>query len=286
MTVTVIIPTYNRRKMVQEAIHSVLQQKYRDFELIVIDDGSTDGTAEAIRDLPGVRYLFQSNQGVSAARNRGVREGRGELVAFLDSDDLWLPQKLEVQVAFMRVHPEVQICQTDEIWLRNGVRVNPRNKHRKPSGDIFARSLELCLVSPSAVMMRRDFFARMGGFDEALPPCEDYDLWLRVAAEEPVPLIQKPLITKRGGHPDQLSRCFWGMDRFRVAALGKLLASGSLTAEKQSLAVRALAKKCTILAQGARKRGKREEAERYLTLVDLYVNAFSKEGCRFNISLP
>ncbi len=286
MTVTVIIPTYNRRKMVQEAIHSVLQQKYRDFELIVIDDGSTDGTGEAIRDLPGVRYLFQSNQGVSAARNRGVREGRGELVAFLDSDDLWLPQKLEVQVAFMRAHPEVQICQTDEIWLRNGVRVNPRNKHRKPSGDIFARSLELCLVSPSAVMMRREFFARMGGFDEALPPCEDYDLWLRVAAEEPVLLIQKPLITKRGGHPDQLSHCFWGMDRFRVAALGKLLASGRLTAEKQSLAVQALAKKCTILAQGARKRGKREEAERYLTLVDLYVNAFSKEGCRFNIDLP
>lgn len=274
--VTAVIPTYNRQEMVQEAIQSVLRQTYQDFELIVVDDGSTDGTGEAIRHLPDVRYLFQNHRGVSAARNRGVKEGRGELIAFLDSDDLWLPQKLAVQVAFMADHPEVQICQTEEIWIRGGVRVNPRNKHRKPSGDIFARSLELCLVSPSAVMMRRSLFERMGGFDEALPACEDYDLWLRVAAEEAVPLIDGPLVIKRGGHPDQLSRRFWGMDRFRVAALCKLLASGRLTSEQQSLTVQALVKKCMILAQGARKRGKREEAQRYLTLVDLYVNAFSR----------
>jgi hypothetical protein len=274
--VTVVIPTYNRREMVREAIHSVRHQRYRDFELIVVDDGSTDGTGEAIRHLPDVRYLWQNHQGVSAARNRGVREGRGELIAFLDSDDLWLPQKLETQVAFMEDHPEVQICQTEEIWMRKGVRVNPRTKHRKPSGDIFARSLELCLVSPSAVIMRRRLFERVGGFDEALPACEDYDLWLRVATEEAVPLIEKPLVIKRGGHADQLSYCFWGMDRFRVAALGKLLVSGRLTPEKQSLTVQTLVKKCGILAQGARKRGKGEEAKRYLTLIDLYVNAFSR----------
>ncbi len=271
--VTVVIPTYNRREMVHEAIHSVRQQRYQDFELIVVDDGSTDATGDAIRHLANIRYLSQNNQGVSAARNQGVREGNGELIAFLDSDDLWLPQKLEVQVAFMEDHPEVQICQTEEIWMRGGVRVNPRNKHDKPSGDIFVRSLDLCLVSPSAVMMRRDLFARMGGFDEALPACEDYDLWLRVAIEEAVLLIEKPLVIKRGGRSDQLSHSFWGMDRFRVAALCKLLASGKLTPERQNLTVRVLVKKCGVLAQGARKRGKREEAERYLALADLHVGA-------------
>ena len=155
--------------------------------------------------------------------------------------------------------------------MRSGVRVNPRNHHRKPSGDVFARSLELCLVSPSAVMMRRGLFERMGGFDETLPACEDYYLWLRIAAEEAVPLIERPLVTKRGGHFDQLSHRFWGMDRFRVAALCKLLASGGLTSEQRSLAAQALVKKCTILAQGARKRGKGEEARHYLTLADLHL---------------
>jgi len=266
--VTVVIPTYNRREIVQEAIQSVLQQTYRDFELIVVDDGSSDGTGEVVCKFPSVRYIYQKNRGVSAARNRGIGEGRGELIAFLDSDDLWMPQKLAVQVAFMEDHPEVQICQTEEIWMRNGVRVNPRNHHRKPSGDIFARSLELCLVSPSAVMVRRGLFERMDGFDEALPACEDYDLWLRVAAEEAVLLLAKPLVIKRGGHPDQLSRRFWGMDRFRIAALCKLLASGKLTPEKQILAIQTLARKCAILAQGARKRGRWEEAERYLALAE------------------
>ncbi len=276
--VAVIIPTYNRKAMVQEAIGSVLRQSYRNFELIVVDDGSTDGTGEVLRHFPQIRYFLQERRGVSAARNFGVRKAQGRLIAFLDSDDLWLPQKLEVQVAFMQENPKVQICQTEEIWLRNGVRVNPRKRHRKPSGDIFAPSLELCLVSPSAVVIRKEFFEEMGGFDESLPACEDYDLWLRIAAEESVPLIEKPLVIKRGGHPDQLSHLFWGMDRFRVAALCKLLASGRLSPEKQSLTIQALVKKCQILAQGAKKRGKDEEAKRYLSLAR---TCQAMEGTRF-----
>ena len=140
-----------------------------------------------------LRYFRQDRSGVSAARNLGVRQSRGRLIAFLDSDDLWQPDKLKIQVRFMENSPEVQICQTDEVWIRHGVRVNPRIKHRKPSGDIFERSLDLCLVSPSAVMMTRELFDRSGGFDESLPVCEDYDLWLRIARDYPVPLIEQPL---------------------------------------------------------------------------------------------
>lgn len=272
--VSVIIPTHNRRDFVREAIASVLAQTYQDFELIVVDDGSTDGTADAVREFPSTRYIFQENRGVSVARNRGVEMSRGTLLAFLDSDDLWQPQKLAMQVAFFALHAEAQICQTEEIWLRNGVRVNPGHKHRKPSGDIFSRSLQLCLVSPSAVMMRREFFERMGGFDESLPACEDYDLWLRIAATERVPLIETPLVIKRGGHEDQLSRRFWGMDRFRVAALCKLLDADALSPEQRQQAEEVLLIKCRILAQGAWKRGR--DGEAYLRLAEAYTRRKSE----------
>lgn len=270
-TVSVIIPTHNRRDFVREAIASVLAQTYRDFELIVVDDGSDDGTAEVAQECTGVRYVYQANQGVSAARNHGVALSKGELLAFLDSDDLWQPHKLERQVAFFATHPDTLICQTEEIWLRHGARVNPRHKHRKTGGDLFARSLELCLISPSAVMLRRDLFDRVGGFDESLPVCEDYDLWLRITATVPVPLITTPLVIKRGGHTDQLSRRFWGMDRFRVAALCKLLASGMLSTQQRTLVEEMLHRKCTILAQGARKRG--QDGEPYLALAAAYTGS-------------
>jgi GT2 family glycosyltransferase len=266
--VSVIIPTYNRSELVREAIASVLAQSFSDFELIVVDDGSEDGTAEVVRAFPDVRYVYQLNCGVSAARNHGVSLSTGELIAFLDSDDLWQPCKLEQQVAFFVEHIEAQICQTEEIWLRNCVRVNPHNKHRKVGGDIFARSLELCLVSPSAVMMRRELFGRIGGFDETLLACEDYDLWLRIAATTPIHLIETPLVIKRGGHADQLSHQFWGMDRFRIKALCKLLRSTALSDEQRQQTEHVLQKKCTILAEGARKRG--QDGKPYLAIAAMY----------------
>ncbi len=253
--VSVIIPTYNRREFVREALASVYAQTFLDFELIVVDDGSTDDTEAVVHEFSEARYLWQENRGVSAARNAGAAASCGPLLAFLDSDDLWQPGKLAAQVAFFQAYPEARICQTEEIWLRNGIRVNPHRKHRKPSGDIFARSLELCLVSPSAVMLRRTFFEQLGGFDENLPACEDYDLWLRIAVQEPVHLLNEPLVIKRGGHADQLSHRFWGMDRFRVHALSKLLDSGTLSLEQRAQAVATLQAKCAILVQGAQKRG-------------------------------
>jgi glycosyltransferase involved in cell wall biosynthesis len=266
-TVSVIVPTYNRWPMVRAAVASVLAQRYRDFELIVVDDGSTDeSSTELARIGSQLRYIYQDRGGVSAARNLGVRQSRGRLIAFLDSDDLWQPNKLQVQVAFMATHPEAQICQTDEVWIRHGVRVNPKLKHRKPSGDIFARSLELCLVSPSAVMIARELFERSGGFDESLPVCEDYDLWLRIARDYPVPLIEQALVVKHGGHRDQLSCSTWGMDRYRVMSLRKLLRSG-IAGQQRSAVLRVLNNKLAVLAHGARKRGKVADAEGYKTML-------------------
>jgi len=273
--VSVIIPTHNRRDFVREALASVLAQTYQDFELVIVDDGSTDATRAIVQEFSRIQYVFQDNRGVSAARNRGVALSSGELLAFLDSDDLWQPRKLAMQIEFFAAHPEAQICQTEEIWVRNGVRVNPHSKHKKPTGDIFARSLQLCLVSPSAVMIRRTFFKRMGGFDETLPACEDYDLWLRIAVMEPVHLIATPLVIKRGGHADQLSHRFWGMDRFRVAALCKLLDAEVLTPEQCEQVKEVLVAKCKILAQGAQKRG--QDGGGYLRLAEIYTRRETKD---------
>ncbi len=278
--VSVIIPTYNRCELLREALASVFAQTYRDFELIVVDDGSNDDTAVVVQEFAGVRYVWQPHRGVSAARNYGVALSEGAWVAFLDSDDLWQPRKLERQIAFVAAHPHVQICHTEELWLRHGIRVNPQQKHRKPTGDIFAPSLARCLVSPSSVMLRRELFVQVGGFDERLPACEDYDLWLRIAVRLPVYLIDTPLVIKRGGHADQLSRRFWGMDRFRVVALCKLLDSDILSPVQRQLTEEMLRTKCRILAQGARRRGK--DPTPYLALMAAYTE--NKERTRAHVS--
>ena len=261
--VSVILPTYNRGWIIKEAIDSVLEQEFSDFELIVVDDGSTDDTP-AILNTYGldIRVLRQSNRGVSAARNRGIAASAGQLIAFLDSDDLWLPQKLTAQVDFFAARPDAVICQTEEQWIRNGIRVNPKMRHHKFSGMIFERSLELCLVSPSAVMLRRALFETAGMFDERLPACEDYDLWLRISCRYPVYLIDTPLIVKRGGHADQLSRAP-GLDKYRIRALQKVIESRLLSDSQRSAAVRILKEKCAIYVNGCRKRGRYDEADYY-----------------------
>ena len=265
--VSIIIPTYNRWPLVREAIESVLAQRFRDFELIVVDDGSTDGTVGELGSFGGsLRLVRQDRKGVAAARNSGVAVARGRYIAFLDSDDLWLSKKLAIQTAFMEQNTDFEISQTEEIWLRRGVRVNRKEKHRKASGDIFRRSLDLCLVSPSAVMMTKALFERLRGFDEAFPVCEDYDLWLRIGVERGVALIPTALVVKRGGHPDQLSRSMWGMDRYRIVALQKLLQTG-LRGKERNWVIEVLKRKVRILCQGARKRGREEEAVNYEALL-------------------
>ena len=264
--VSVIIPTFNRGWILKEAIDSVLDQEFLDYELIIVDDGSTDNTQE-ILDSYGqdVIVLRQSNRGVSTARNKGISGATGQLIAFLDSDDLWLPQKLSRQVDFFNANPAALVNQTEEIWVRNGVRVNSKKRHQKHPGMIFERSLDLCLVSPSAVMIRKTLFEIVGVFDENLPACEDYDLWLRISCRYPIHLIDVPLIIKRGGHADQLSKTP-GLDKFRIQALKKIIDSGQLSKNQRQAARRVLTEKCAIYAGGCRKRGRVAEAKYFESL--------------------
>ncbi len=269
--ISVIIPTYNRAGFLKEAILSVLDQDYfvthPDFELWVVDDGSQDFTRDLVKDFGNkVLYLYQSNRGVSSARNKGLEVSSGEFVAFLDSDDLWKPQKLSRQMDFMCAHPEAVCCCTEEIWIRRGKFVNPKNKHRKYSGWVFDKFLPLCLLSLSSALFRRRIFAEIGSFDEELPACEDYDLGLRLAHSYPVDFIPEPLIVKRGGHVDQLSRKYWGMDRFRVTAILKALQL-DLSPQERAWALEELQNKCRVLILGFQKRGKQDSAQTYINIL-------------------
>ena len=270
--VSVIIPTYNRLPMLKEAVDSVLAQDFEDFELIVVDDGSTDGTVEAIKRYGGRVKLLQhsENRGVSAARDRGVLYAQGKYIAFLDSDDLWLKKKLKIQVDFLDDNPHIPLCYTDEIWIRKGKRVNPKLKHAKYSGWIFEKCLPLCIISPSSAVMRKTLFLKVGLFDEALPVCEDYDFWLRVSARYPIFFINRKLIIKRGGHSDQLSQRHWGNDRYRVIALEKILSEPHLHEEERKMILEEMKKKCKILFQGFLKRGYELEGRRYQEIVRQY----------------
>ena len=258
--ITVIIPVYNRPSLVQEALQSVLDQTYPNLEIIVVDDGSTDDTPLALQTFGDqIRIIHQKNKGVSAARNTGIENSDGNWIAFLDSDDIWLPEKLSLQMQFFENHPDARICQTEEIWIKNGKRLYPKKKHKKKSGMIFENCLPLCIVSPSAVMIHREMFEWVGTFDESLPACEDYDLWLRISCQYPIYLLDQPLIIKRGGHDDQLSQAI-RLDRFRIRALVKLLKSNVLTDDQNKLAKNELERKCRIYQKGCIKHGRLDEA--------------------------
>jgi glycosyltransferase involved in cell wall biosynthesis len=258
--------------MLKEAVDSVLAQDFEDFELIVVDDGSTDETADEMKRYGGrVRLLrHPENRGVSAARNRGILNAKGKYIAFLDSDDLWVKGKLKIQVAFLEENPHYPICYTDEIWIRRGKRVNPKNKHAKYSGWIFEKCLPLCIISPSSVMMKKTLFSKVGLFDEALPVCEDYDLWLRISARFPIFFINRKLIIKRGGHPDQLSQRSWGNDRYRVIALEKVLSEPHLKPEEREMVLDEMKKKCKILSEGFFRRGNELEGRFYQEIMKRY----------------
>ncbi|MCH2288777.1 MAG: glycosyltransferase [SAR324 cluster bacterium] len=270
--VSVILPSYNRSQSIGLAVESVLKQSFRDFELFVVDDGSEDDTVEILDSIPGSfnTLRLKENAGVSHARNCGIRSTDSEWIAFLDSDDVWHPQKLEKQIAYASERPEYLLHFTDEIWFRNGKRINPKLRHQKREGWIFQPSLELCLMAPSTVMLKRELLEQCGLFDEELPVCEDYDLWLRITAHHQVSFLNEALMTRSGGHADQLSRKYWGMDRFRVQSLKKILANVPLRKEDEMATRRVLKKKCEILLNGFRKRGKTEEISYYESLIKTY----------------
>ncbi|MES9940120.1 MAG: glycosyltransferase [Candidatus Thiodiazotropha sp. 6PLUC2] len=264
MSISVIIPTHNRVHTLPRALDSVFSQSLPPLEVIVVDDGSNDGTNTLIKtNYPQCIYLSQPNSGVSESRNTGIKQARGEWIALLDSDDSWLPDKLQMQMESIISSSNLRLSHTDEIWIRNGTRVNQMNKHTKHGGFIFKQCLPLCVISPSAALLHRSIFDEFGLFDPSLPACEDYDMWLRICASEAVDFVDKPLVVKYGGHDDQLSRRHWGMDRFRVYALQKLLENQKLSDSDRLAAIKTLVKKCKILRQGAEKRGHLDRAEQY-----------------------
>jgi glycosyltransferase involved in cell wall biosynthesis len=279
--VSVIIPTYNRAWSIGRAIDSVLAQTVRDFELIVVDDGSTDGTGRYLgTTYPDLRVITIPHSGVSGARNTGIRNAQGKWIAFLDSDDYWMPEKLSEQLSYLALNRRYRICHTDEIWIRNGRRINQGKKHQKTAGWFFAPSLRLCLISPSSVMIERSVFDEVGWFDEEFEYVEDYELWLRITARHPVGYIDRKLVVKTGGHEDQLSRRIEGIERYRIAALEKLLKTVPLSDELLEQAEDMYLRKCQIYRSGCSKRGRTGEAARISAHMDELLKRKDIKGVR------
>ncbi|MEA3489873.1 MAG: glycosyltransferase family A protein [Candidatus Omnitrophota bacterium] len=269
---SVIIPTFNRKAFLETAVNSVLEQTCRDLELIVIDDGSTDSSGDMVlsHDDPRIIYIYQTNSGVSNARNRGLREAKGGFIAFLDSDDRWVPEKLEKTVKYIKAYPDIRIFHTEEVWYRGGKLLNQKEKHKKPSGRVYKNSLPLCCISISTAVLKKDVFDSVGKFDENMQACEDYDLWLRATNRYEVKLIPEYLTVKDGGRPDQLTQKVWGLDRFRIKALEKMLTSGLLESGDHKVTLEEFEKKCEIFAAGCEKRGKSKEAKYYKALPEQF----------------
>jgi len=273
MNISVIIPTFNRKETLKRAVQSVLMQSYTPYEIIVIDDGSDDGTKEWLKDnFPNVKYIYQMNSGVSSARNKGIKFARGDWIALLDSDDEWLPSKLKDQANEIELNPAAKFLHTNEIWIRNGVRVNQMKKHKKYGGYIFEKCLDMCRISPSSVLIKKDIFDEIGMFDETLKVCEDYDLWLRFASKYPVHFLDQPLIKKYGGHSDQLSKVDDGIESYRIRSLKKIMNSGILNKKQKTITKDVLVKKMYIYAKGLEKRNKIRELNDTKKNIQYWIN--------------
>jgi glycosyltransferase involved in cell wall biosynthesis len=269
--IDVIIPSHNRADLLVRAIESVLLQTYQNFNLYVVNDGSTDDSELKIASYfnhPKFHYLKQTNKGVSAARNLGIKNSNSPWIAFLDSDDEWLPNKLEAQVNYLLTHPECRFIHSNEIWIRNGVRINAKNKFDKSNNNIFQRSLEMCLISPSTSMLRRDLITEHHFFNEEFVMCEDYDLWLKILAREDVAYLPDYLVKKYGGHSDQLSTKDSMMDYWRIQSLITLAQVGNLEKNKHQQVIAEINKKAPILLAGLQKHNQEKKSQEILSLLN------------------
>ena len=275
--VSAVIPTHNRLHLLRRALYSVQAQTLPPLETIVIDDGSTDRSHESLAtEFPNVQWIRQSNHGVSHARNQGIKQAKGEWIALLDSDDAWHPSKLEEQNQFLQQNLGLLFCHTDEAWIRRGKSVSHPAYLNKSNQDIFLKSLARCIICPSSVVIHQKIFEKIGFFDEELPVCEDYDLWLRLVLQYEIGYLDRKLVTKHGGHSDQLSTTYWGMDRFRVQSLQKLLDNPNLKSSLIPLIFQTLIQKLDILNKGFSKRDKQLEAKEFNQLKQFYSHQLAK----------
>ena len=267
-SISVVIPTFNRLIYLERAIKSVLNQTISVNEIIIVDDGSDDGTSEFIHsNYPNLKYIFQSNSGVSAARNTGIKAASSNWIAFLDSDDAWVTNKIQKQITELELNPEINFCHSNEIWIRNGKEIKQKNTHKKFGGFIFDKCLDKCRISPSTVICRKSLLIKLNGFDEDLAICEDYDLWLRITSDNPVIYIEKPLIIKYGGHQDQLSRNSEGIESYHIKSLEKLLKQ-DFPSEHRIAMENMLINKLKIYANGAKKRGRVNIYNKFIKRID------------------
>ena len=254
--ISVVIPTLNRINTLQRALDSVINQTYKPAEIIVVDNGSNDGSLKFLRKQdPKMTILTENKIGVSSARNKGIKKSINQWIALLDSDDAWHPKKLEIQTSMLdSALKEYNLIHTDEIWFRNNKHINQMKKHKKQGGYIFERCLSLCCISPSSVLFKKNILDKIGLFDESLPVCEDYDMWLKICSSEEVLFAQDKLTYKYGGHKDQLSKSYWGMDRFRIKSIENIIKNFDLTYKQKKQAKKELIKKLKIIINGAFKR--------------------------------
>ena len=263
MKISVIIPTFNRLDLLKRAIDSVLNQSIKPYDIIVVDDGSTDGTSEMIQHkYKSINLIQQKNSGVSAARNSGIKNAQGDWIALLDSDDEWKKNKLEEQVNKLTKNPKYDFCHTNEIWIRNGIRINQKKRHKKYGGFIFDKCLDICRISPSSSLLHNSILDEVGMFDDDLKVCEDYDLWLRITAKYNVLFLDEALINKYGGHNDQLSKVTGGIEKYRIIALENIMSSGLLDKTQFDQAKASLFSKYHIYEKGLKKRGKLDELKK------------------------
>jgi len=276
MNISVVIPTYNRVELLKRSIDSVINQTIKPFEIIIVDDGSNDGTEAMVKKkYDSLKLIKQKNKGASAARNTGIKASSGEWICFLDSDDEWKNNKLEKQITFVANNSDYKFFHSNEIWIKNGKRINQKKKHKKYGGDIFKKCLDMCRISPSSVLINKNIFEEIGFFNENLVVCEDYELWLRICDQYKVFFIDEPLIIKYGGHQGQLSYSIDSIECHRIKALEYLL-STSLSKENRDYTIQMLISKISIYLNGLIKRGKKHEIAVYEEKIKFW-NKFSIE---------
>lgn len=265
--VDVIIPAYERPQLLREAIDSVLAQTLASLRLIIVDDASPLPLAEQMH-LEDSRVTFlrlSRNTGPGGARNAGVAAGNAPFVGFLDSDDLWVSEKLEKQMAQFESDPALQWVHANEEWQRHGKTVLQRSEHRKQGGDFLERAFARCLIANSAVMFRRSFYEKHSGFNAHFPVCSDFELWLRMLADSPIGFLDEALVIKRAGDWPQVSSTP-ETDRYRVLALHRFYRQHKNEPRFEELAGILFDEaiyKCQILLKGAVKYGRQDRARTY-----------------------